>query len=491
METYSTQRINGVAETPFVLSTFTLDQSYRWLKLTLSIEKKGWYSIFVWDPNHALRIQSLYMSDEKVITISNKDEETSYSCVAGDIPLGEWRIEILTPSYKNAAEFTLDIEYGEEDILNPGETYPHTSSWASAFTRGGLELDNYLVHRIMKKEKMWYKGDFHTHTTESDGKMTVQNGLDQARRMGLDFFVATDHNILPTKWLDSDMLIIPGIEVTSSKGHFNALGLTKWIDWRQTCEDGGMETEAGMKRIIIEAKEAGAVISMNHPMLKPWEWQLQDTEFKDLDVIEIWNDPTYKDNPQATEEILTIWNALWNDGHTIYGIGGSDSHLLPTESYEENGPPSVIGDPATYVLADNLSASELLKAVRKGKVYVSRGPELDIAIMANGEEVEIGSRLVSSPTDHTFVTYQVSYENIESEAYIHWIMNGNVVEKDAMNTSGTISREFTWDSKGWSWLRFEIRSGNGELLAFANPVFEGEKEVSLVRWGQVIQRGNK
>ena len=147
--------------------------------------------------------------------------------------------------------------------------------------------------------------------------------MDQAKKMGLDYFAVTDHNILPTKWIRDDVLTIPGIEITSSKGHFNALGLKKWIDWRPTCMDGGMETEEGMNRILAEAKFAGALVSINHPMLKPWEWQFKTTPLSLVDVIEIWNDPTYKDNPAATEEALQLWDILWNDGHRIYGIGGS------------------------------------------------------------------------------------------------------------------------------------------------------------------------
>ncbi|MCA1320474.1 CehA/McbA family metallohydrolase [Bacillus tianshenii] len=486
MDTTFIQKIDGVADTPFISSIFKLDDSYRWLKLSLSFNKKGWYSIFVWDPNNTLRIQSLYMSDEKVITISNKNEETSFSCVAGDVPIGEWRVEILTPSFKNASEFSISIEYGDEDLISDTNDYSDTVNWTYAITCGGFELDNYKAQRVHNDKKAWYKGDFHTHTTESDGKMSVQKNLDQAKVMGLDFFVATDHNILPTKWLNSDVLVIPGIEVTSSKGHFNALGLTKWVDWRPTCKDGGMETEAGMNRIIEEAKEAGAVISMNHPMLKPWEWQLQDTRFKDLDVIEIWNDPTYKDNPQATEEILEIWNKLWNDGHTIYGIGGSDSHLLPSESYEEGGAPSLIGDPATYVYAENLSAAKLLQAVCEGKVYVSRGPVLDFTILANGKEAVLGDRLGYSGDGESHIEYRINYKNVQPGASIHWILNGEVSASDSLVGTGSISRDFSWEKNGWSWLRFEIRSANGILLAFGNPIFEGEKETSFDRWGDVV-----
>jgi hypothetical protein len=481
---------NGLVSKPFFSTTFVIDSDSNWLTCKLSFSKKGWYSIFLWDSNKHLRSQSLYINGEKEIIISTDSEKTSFSAISGKVPAGEWTLEILTSTYKASPNFMFEYEYG--GATEEGETVKSTS-WAAPAPYG-FELSLFDFDEIYNPATRWYKGDFHTHTNESDGKLPPSEGLKQAKKMNLDFFVATDHNILPTKWIhDSEMMILPGVEITSSKGHFNALGLSKWIDWRPTCTDGGMETEGGMNRIIREASEAGAIISINHPMLKPWEWQFTKTELSLIDVIEIWNDPTYKDNPLATEEALSFWNTLWNDGHRIYGIGGSDSHLLPTESYEKGGPPSLIGDPATYIKLNKLSPSALLEGIIQGEVYVSRGPVLDFHLEMNGRCINISNvdlREYDTGTDPTEFTYSLTYRNVKPESFIHWILNGVEVSKEPVYHEGTLKKTFNWCKDEYNWLRFEIREADGTLSAFNNPIFQGERRPSLKTWGEGMKMAN-
>jgi hypothetical protein len=473
---------NGVVDAPFSSTSFHLDSDYDWMKLSISFSKKGWYSLFVWDPGKKLRVQSLYINEPKEIMLSANPADTSFSAVPGPILKGEWKLEVLAATYKASPDYRFSFECGHGTSACDFEK---CESWTDGSENSGLFLNLYDGSKVLKAEQGWFKGDFHTHTTESDGKMSPAEGMAQAKKMGLDYFAATDHNILPTKWLKDDMLTIPGVEITSSKGHFNALGLTKWIDWRPTCTDGGMETEEGMNRIISEVKAAGAVVSINHPMLKPWEWQFKTTPLSEVDVIEIWNDPTYKDNPVAAEEALKLWDTLWNDGHQIYGIGGSDSHLRPDESYEKGGPPSVIGDPATYVFADGLSADSILSGVRKGNVYVSRGPVLDCKVKVVGKSILPGSDLSAFGSEGSIeFTYEINVEDIPDRAYIRWIHNGTEVMKK--ECSPAVTESFQWQKNELNWLRFEIRDQDGKLLAFANPVFAGEKKPSIATWGELM-----
>ncbi|MCA1032025.1 CehA/McbA family metallohydrolase [Bacillus timonensis] len=489
MTTFSVQKINGVANTPFISKVLEIDADYDWLKLSITFFKKGWFGIFLWDPNGKLRVQSLYINEPKEILISKNSDATSFSCVSGEIPKGKWRVEILSATYKSEPYYEMECTCG---LLSEDVSSEDSNVWAttSTSTSSVLDLNHFDARRVYNDEKKWYKGDFHTHTNESDGKMTPEQGMEQAKKMGLDYFVATDHNILPTKWVKDSVMVIPGIEVTSSKGHFNALGLTRWIDWRPTCEDGGMETEVGMNRILRECREAGAVVSLNHPMLKPWEWQFQETLLSSFDTIEIWNDPTYKDNPKATEEALVLWNMLWNDGHRLFGIGGSDSHLLPTESYEKNGPPSVIGDPATYVLSEGLSTDALLSAVKKGKVYVARGPVLEVDIEVNGEASDLGSDLTATSKLHfgAHIDYSIAYENVPKDSVLYWVQDGEVVDQSNISETGKLERSFSFSQDQITWLRFEIRSKDGELLAFGNPIFQGSKQPTIKTWGQLLER---
>lgn len=73
----------------------------------------------------------------------------------------------------------------------------------------GLKLDTYPWEEVRNPEAKWYKGDTHTHSALSDGNATREVLIDNAAEAGLDFFIATDHNVFPTSWVRKDVLVIP------------------------------------------------------------------------------------------------------------------------------------------------------------------------------------------------------------------------------------------------------------------------------------------
>src|SRR5690606_21668950 len=137
----------------------------------------------------------------------------------------------------------------------------------------------------------------------------------------------------------------------------NLISVSKSPFCNQRLKD--MFSEEGMNQIIND-DYGQTIISINHPFLTVWKWKFTETLLEKIDTIEICNDPTYSDNEKATELALIAWNHLLNDGYQITGIGGSDSHLKPTETYEDSDIPSLIGDPGTFVYCDQLSATNIV-----------------------------------------------------------------------------------------------------------------------------------
>ena len=75
----------------------------------------------------------------------------------------------------------------------------------------------------------WAKGAFHVHTTRSDGRGTPRDVARAAKAAGLDFVVLTDHNdFMPPApaWVDG-VLLVPGVEVSTSAGHLVAFGMER------------------------------------------------------------------------------------------------------------------------------------------------------------------------------------------------------------------------------------------------------------------------
>ncbi|MGD0818794.1 MAG: PHP domain-containing protein [Methanomassiliicoccales archaeon] len=86
------------------------------------------------------------------------------------------------------------------------------------------------------------KIDMHVHTVYSgDSCNSVQDILESCQRVGLDGVVVLDHNSLrgakEAVALKSDILVIPGVEVSSAEGHILALNVQEEIPRDRTVEE--------------------------------------------------------------------------------------------------------------------------------------------------------------------------------------------------------------------------------------------------------------
>ena len=76
----------------------------------------------------------------------------------------------------------------------------------------------------------WLAGDLHAHTVHSDGDLTIDALASLAAGQGLDFLAVTDHNtvshhpLLPAAGVRAGLTLLPGQELTTHRGHANAVG---------------------------------------------------------------------------------------------------------------------------------------------------------------------------------------------------------------------------------------------------------------------------
>ena len=126
------------------------------------------------------------------------------------------------------------------------------------------------------------------------------------------------------------MLILPGVEITTKIGHCNLIGIDKMperlpeiMEYADT-----PEVKEYLYEILREAKKREWIISINHPFLTIWKWKYGEVGLDDITCLEIINDPTYTDARESNDRAIRYLDFLWEDGHRIWGIGGSDSHNL-------------------------------------------------------------------------------------------------------------------------------------------------------------------
>ncbi|WP_059104329.1 CehA/McbA family metallohydrolase [Shouchella shacheensis] len=430
-----------------------------------------WIQYQLVDAHGEVRLQYVSGKTPQPVYLSENADSTSPNGIFGTLPKGEWTLYVQA-----AAGKALPKEAWGKVIVrasaNPAPV-PFGESWLKG--DGTFSLEGYRWRESLTEESKWYKGDFHTHTIASDGKMTREENIASAKAQELDFFVATDHNLVPTSWPASEeMLVIPGIEVTAREGHYNILGV------RTNAFPGGdaqlIESESGMQKVMEAARKSGALNSINHPFLTEWKWLFKETPFSLVDAIEIWNDPTFQANEWATEQALKAWDALTNDGWKLTGIGGSDSHLRPDETYPDSDEPSLIGDPGTYVWAEKRSAQAIIDHVKQGHVYVTRGNvRLDYQV-----EGHLPGETLHTPSGKAQL-HVLSGE----ELFIQWVENGKVI-KETVGTNDEYV--FDWDDQTYAWVRATVRNVDGTLIGFTNPVYFGQKNPQLQTWGDLLKR---
>lgn len=354
---------------------------------------------------------------------------------------------------------------------------------------------NISLSKVINPASGWYRGDFHAHTTFSDGYYDPLELVDVARAEGLDFLSITDHNtIAALSDFDppADILVIPGMEVTLKEGHYNALGIERYRDWMEYIIATGPGTTTLQERaetitgLMEQAATTGVLNSINHPLLEPWAWLDENTDLRCLQCLEIWNDPSWPDNVRANPEAVALWTAWLNAGYRITAIGGTDYHR-PQPKPGENKPPERLSLPSTYVFAEQLSGAAILAGLRQRQAYVSLGPRVTFEAEAGGTSYGIGADLgdLSGP-----IEFRATLSHSQVATHIHLIRNGNMIaEVSVQRESGRLQYSDQVDSTRPAWYRLDVFGQDGEILVVTNPIFVGSwPEPTAWTYGAFVER---
>ena len=240
------------------------------------------------------------------------------------------------------------------------------------------------------QEGGWLKGDLHVHTMHSDGDSEIHEIVEWARHLGLDFIGLTDHNTIShlREIRSKELLVIPGEELTTYRGHMNVLGVNKWVDFRIKCEND-------LLRILSYINREGFLPIVNHPKsLGPkWEWG----HIEEIGFLEVWQGIWEFNNYES----LRLWDMLLSKGFHVFAIGGSDVHRLKTLDFVFK-----LSTPTTWVYTEKLDVAEILAGIRNGKVVITEGangPFINYYLINRGKRFRMGDSL--TPGKYKLVTY--------------------------------------------------------------------------------------
>lgn len=225
----------------------------------------------------------------------------------------------------------------------------------------------------------WFKGNTHSHTTESDGDSPPEVVARWYKSHGYDFLVLSDHNVFTdprtlAHLVDSTFLLIPGEELTSSferkPVHVNGLNIPGRIEARTD------STLVGTIQKNVDAiREVRGVPHINHPNFR-WAFGYEELrQVRNDKLFEIWNGHPLVHNLGGGDDdsLEDIWDRLLTDGKRLFGIAVDDAHHFQGEFAPERSNP---GRGWIVVRADRLDANTLVEAMEAGQFYASTGVSL-------------------------------------------------------------------------------------------------------------------
>jgi hypothetical protein len=402
---------------------------------------------------------------KRAFGLATHDATPSYH--AGPIAAGRWHLVLGVPN------------------IRKGQTSAYTAK-----IRFDRDKSRVLPATALSSEARWYRGDLHMHSGHSDGSCDSKSRaarvpcplfltLDAAANRGLDFVAVTEHNtnshvreLTAVQPYFDQMLLIPGMEITTFQGHANAFNVTQPIDFRL-----GSDAVPDWNALLSSVSVQGAIVSINHPRVPSGEicmgcgWIPKAlVDYSLITAVEVVNGH----DVETPISGIPFWHEQLQKGARLTAIGGSDTHDVTSQ--KQTFPlPGRIGVPTTVVYANELSTSALLAGIRAGKVFIdtagSNDRVLDVTATIANQIVSMGDS-VRAPTG-TPIRWSIAIANVAG-GKIEIIQDGEP-KHDVPSTTITGNdhrMQFETRSDGRAhWLRVNVRDADDKLALIGNPIY--------------------
>ena len=258
-----------------------------------------------------------------------------------------------------------------------------------------------MIH-MFPEHTNWYKGNLHSHTTNSDGTLSPEEAVKRYREHGYSFLCLSDHDLYTDyreQFNDKKFLILPGAEISGvlfdekngclKVHHMN--GILGTCEMQKNAPEGvfhhmekidpvvyygawnGKEVAAVMAETL---RRHGCFITYNHPV---WSRVCADEfEIENLyHSLEIYNYNTV--NESGTGFNTTYWDEMLRKGYHLNADASDDNH---NGSFPDNF--------GGYIMlaAKELTHEHVMNALLCGAYYSTNGPKIH-QITINDSEVLI------------------------------------------------------------------------------------------------------
>ena len=239
----------------------------------------------------------------------------------------------------------------------------------------------------------WYKGNLHSHTTNSDGMLTPQQSVQLFKENGYHFLCLSEHDLYTDyreKYNTGDFIILPGVEASAvlyeQEGCGDRLkvhhihGILGTKEMQKEAEKplfkhkevleipkyyGQWNGEQTAQELTDMLRARGCIAIYNHPV---WS-RVTEAEFihtRGILALEIYNYNTV--NESGTGYDTTHWDTMLRAGRQIYAVASDDNH---NEGIFDDACGGYI-----MVNAPELTHDAVIQGLISGNYYSSSGPEI-------------------------------------------------------------------------------------------------------------------
>jgi len=212
------------------------------------------------------------------------------------------------------------------------------------------------------------KFDPHTHTNCSDGANSPEQIIDHAGKIGLEGIAITDHDEVEgsrtaekyVKEKGLDIMVIPGVEVSSAEGHILCLGSAPRMEIGLAAED-----------VIERIHQSGGIAIAVHPY-DSFRGGVGDLVYKlDFDAVEVYNGHTIMSgrNINKIADELGLPKTGGSDAHSLRELG--NIHMFTDDEVTINSADDVI-DAILNKKTDFIAKTSVERMLDYGAGFVDR-----------------------------------------------------------------------------------------------------------------------
>lgn len=228
----------------------------------------------------------------------------------------------------------------------------------------------------------WFKGNTHTHTSNSDGDSAPADVAGWYKTHGYDFLIITDHeHVTDVDPLNASLgdagkfLVIRGQEVTDRFNkkpyHVNGLGLPQVV-----MPQHGTDIVSTVQSDIDAIRKSGGIPQINHPNFG-WALTTDDLlKFHGAPLLEIYSGHPLVNvmGGGGVPSAESMWDTLLTAGKLYWAVAVDDSHHFKRMGDDSAATP---GHGWVVVRAARLTPNDILSALERGEFYSSSGVELE------------------------------------------------------------------------------------------------------------------